>query len=136
MDMRFTIPTIAKIAIEVLKTVEFIHSHDYVCCNIMPKEILISLHKKDSTLFITDYKQARKVKKGKISNLEDNINHSANKAILNKFSSVNLHLGLPPTKKDDLESLGYILAYFFRGGNLFGKSLSKLSKEDKYKYIE
>jgi hypothetical protein len=58
----------------------------------MPKEILISLHKKSLTLFITDYKQARKVKTN--SKATENVNHSANKAILNKFSSVNLHLGL------------------------------------------
>jgi len=59
----------------------------------MPKEILISLHKKSLTLFITDYKQARKVKSGRLT-ATDNVNHTANKAILNKFSSVNLHLGL------------------------------------------
>ena len=59
----------------------------------MPKEILISLHKKSMILYITDFKQAKKVKNGKVVNASD-INHFANKAILNKFSSVNLHMGL------------------------------------------
>lgn len=57
----------------------------------MPKEILISLHKKCMTLYITDYKQAKKVKSSKGAYNEQN---GVNKAILNKFSSVNLHLGL------------------------------------------
>lgn len=76
-----------------LNTLEYIHAQDYVCCNIMPKEVLISLHKKTLTLFITDYKQARKVKSGRLAST-DVVSHTANKAILNKFSSVNLHLGL------------------------------------------
>lgn len=95
----------------------------------MPKEILISLHKKSLTLFITDYKQARKVKSAKLNT--NDVSHTANKAILNKFSSVNLHLGLrthlylsvlnyflAASKKDDVESLGYILVYFFKKGTL------------------
>jgi len=135
MDKQFSIPTIAMIAIQVLNTLEYIHGHDYVCCNIMPKEILISLHKKSLTLFITDYKQARKVKSGRLTTT-DNVSHTANKAILNKFSSVNLHLGLPPSKKDDLESLGYILVYFFKGGNLFEKKVKVSTKEEKIKYHE
>ena len=107
MDKQFSISTISMIAIQVvsvimlksklkthkLNTLEYIHSHDYVCCNIMPKEILISLHKKALTLFITDYKQARKVKSGRLA-ATDGVSHTANKSILNKFSSVNLHLGL------------------------------------------
>lgn len=107
MDKQLTVATICMIAIQVvrnlqviqeltyqLNTVEYIHSHDYVCCNIMPKEILISLHKKNLTLFITDYKQARKVKSNRLGGGTDQTSHTANKAILNKFSSVNLHLGL------------------------------------------
>jgi len=135
MDKQFAVPTIAMIAIQVLNTLEYIHSHDYVCCNIMPKEILISLHKKSLTLFITDYKQARKVKSGRLA-ATDNVSHTANKAILNKFSSVNLHLGLPASKKDDLESLGYILVYFFRNGGLFEKKAKISTKEEKIKYHE
>lgn len=32
-----------------------------------------------------------------------------------KFASANAHLGLEQSKKDDLESLGYLLIYFIRG---------------------
>lgn len=60
----------------------------------MPKEILISLNKKNQNLYITDFKQAKKIKKGKVV---DVVNHAANKMIVNKFSSVNVHLGLRKT---------------------------------------
>ena len=59
----------------------------------MPKEILISLKKKNLVLYITDFKQAKRVKNGKIVDL-NGTDRLTNKAILNKFSSVNLHIGL------------------------------------------
>jgi len=134
MDKQFSIGTISLIAIQILNTLEEIHGHDYVCCNIMPKEILISLKKKCLNLFITDYKQARKVKSSKVASADGS--HAVNKAILNKFSSVNLHLGLPASKKDDLESLGYILVYFFKKGNLFDKNIKVSNRDEKIKFYE
>ena len=107
LDRKFSIPTISTIALRLvtsitlvqwhllfdkLYTLEYIHNHDYVCCNIMPKEILISLNKKNQNLFITDFKQAKKVKKREIA--PEVVSHSANKMIVNKFSSVNVHIGL------------------------------------------
>jgi len=81
------------------------------------------------------FQASQKIKNGKgISSNE--INHMANKAILNKFSSVNLHMGLNPSPKDDLESLGYILIYFFKEGNLFEKNSKISTKDDKIKYYE
>jgi len=134
MDKRFTIPTISTIALKLLHTLEYIHNNDYVCCNIMPKEILISLNKKNQNLYITDFKQAKKVKKGHISH--EDVSHSANKLIVNKFSSISVHIGLPPTKKDDLESLGYILLYFFKQGEVFEKNPKYDSREEKLKHYE
>lgn len=78
-----------------LDTVEYIHKQGYICCNIMPKEILISLNKQNQNLFITDFKQARRIRTGGKS--IDTLTRTANKAILNKFSSLNMHLGMRNT---------------------------------------
>lgn len=77
-----------------LQTVENIHNHGYICCNIMPKEILISLNKANQNLFITDFKQARKALTAEKALSVHAVTRTANKAILNKFSSLNMHLGL------------------------------------------
>lgn len=69
-------------------------------------------------MYITDFKQAKKISSNVSKQALDKTNFAANRAILNKFSSVNLHLGLPPSKKDDLESLCYILVYFLKGISL------------------
>ena len=41
---------------------------------------------------------------------------------------------MPPTPKDDLESLAYILISFAKKGELFKKSENK-SKEERKKYL-
>lgn len=110
LDKKFTIPTISMIAIQIvtlslptirindnmhnqkLYTIEYIHKHDYICCNIMPKEILISLNKQNQNMFITDFKQARSARSS--LKIRGNVTKTANRSILNKFSSLNMHLGL------------------------------------------
>lgn len=76
-----------------LETIEYIHNKGYICCNIMPKEILISLNKQNQNLYITDFKQAKKIRTS-VQKKDSTVTRTANKAILNKFSSLNMHLGL------------------------------------------
>lgn len=64
---------------------------------------------------LIDYKYAQKYrrKNGKFVTEHKNIH---TKTLINKYSSVNTHLGLASSPKDDLESLGYILVHFLKKG--------------------
>jgi serine/threonine protein kinase len=53
-----------------------------------------------------------------------------------RYASVNTHLGIEQSRRDDLEAIGYILVYFLRGGQLPWQGLNGRTKDEKYNRIK
>ncbi|KAL4437641.1 hypothetical protein ABPG74_017879 [Tetrahymena malaccensis] len=136
MKNNLSISTICMFGIAMLNVLEEIHSVNIVHRNLKPKKIVIHNDLKSTQLYLVDFKYARKYKhkNGQLVRYNEN-NRIMNKIFCNKFSSIGTHLGITPSRKDDLESLGYILIYLTRKGNLFGNKHFK-TREEKLKYYE
>jgi len=52
-----------------------------------------------------------------------------------RYVSVNTHLGYEQSRRDDLETLGYVLLYFISGGQLPWQNLKAKTKQVKYTRI-
>ena len=92
--------------------------------SLTPSKILLSYKISETALYLVGLHDARKITK--YSKMVENAPLNDKPIRLNKFSSLPLHLGSrsykpysEPSKRDDLESLGYILVYFLKGGKLW-----------------
>ena len=105
------------------------HGKFYIHRDLKPENFLIGLGKNEGTLHLIDYGLAKKY-------IEPSTGHHIEFKERLKFvgalryASLNAHLGHELGRKDDLESIGFILIYLMRGTLPWqGKSASKTREE-------
>ncbi|MCL4136798.1 UNVERIFIED_CONTAM: hypothetical protein GTU68_059601 [Idotea baltica] len=93
----------------------------------------MGLGKKGNLVYIIDFGLAKKYRD---SRSHQHIAYRENKNLTGtaRYASVNTHLGIEQSRRDDLESLGYVLMYFNRG-SLPWQGLKAATKRQKYERI-
>jgi serine/threonine protein kinase len=119
------------ISIQMLERLEYIHSKDYIHRDIKPHNFLMGL-KDPNMLYIIDFGLAKKYrsKKGK------HIKFSITNNIIGtpRYCSYNALRGAEQSRRDDLESLFYVILYFFRG-SVPWQNLKIKSRNERFKRI-
>ncbi len=126
---KFSIKTTIMIAIQCLELMEMLHQSNHVYRDIKPENFLVGTGKNRHYVHLIDFGLAKKFKN------KDNIHAKMikGKKLVGtaRYASLNSHYGNELSRRDDLESLFYMLVYFLKGSLPWMAAQGK-TREEKY----
>lgn len=130
---RFSLKTVLLLADQMISRIDYIHSRNFIHRDIKPDNFLMGLGKRGNLVYIIDFGLAKKYRDART---HQHILYRENKNLTGtaRYASINTHLGIEQSRRDDLESLGYVLMYF-NLGTLPWQGLKAANKRQKYERI-
>ena len=113
-NKQFTLTTVLLIGIQMLQRIEFIHEKGFIHRDIKPENFVVGLNEKSNTVYTIDYGLSKRYKD---KNSGQHIPYRENRHLIGtaRYASLNAHLGIEQSRRDDIESIGYVLVYFLVG---------------------
>ena len=127
-NKKFNNNLIISLGLQMIERLEFIHSRHIIHRDIKPENFLIGKGKNDSIIYLCDFGLSKRFRDKKTGS---HIPYKNGKQFIGTavFASIYTHLGIEQSRRDDLESLAYILIYFSKGGLPWTKVKGKNRKE-------
>lgn len=130
---KFSLKTVLMLAHQFLARIEFIHSKNIIHRDLKPDNFVIGAEKNAYKVFLIDFGLAKKFMNSK----NEHIKYKDGKGLTGtaRYASVNTHLGVEQTRRDDLEAMMYVLIYFLKG-SLPWQNLKAKNQKEKYDRIK
>ncbi|KAF5348331.1 hypothetical protein D9756_010491 [Leucocoprinus leucothites] len=114
-NRHFSMKTVLLLADQLISRIEFIHSKNFVHRDIKPANFVMGTGRSSHLVNVIDFGLAKKFRDAKTSShipFKQDDMHGVGTSL---FAAINTHLGIESSRRDDLESLAYMLIYFLRG---------------------
>ena len=111
---KFTLSTVCLLAIQMLNRIEYIHEHGFIHRDIKPENFLIGHKNNSNVIHLIDFGLSRRYIMKK-NNQHIPYREGRNLIGTARYISINTHLGIEQSRRDDLESIGYVLLLFLKG---------------------
>lgn len=128
----FDMKKVINYGLQMFERIEAIHDVGIIHRDIKPENFVAGLNNNKNLLYLIDFGLSKLYKKN-----NEHIPYSDNKEMIGtaKFVSINIHKGITPTRRDDLESIIYVLIYLCNG-SLPWLNIQSDNIKDKYKLIQ
>ncbi|KAI1720954.1 protein kinase domain-containing protein [Ditylenchus destructor] len=132
-ERKFSLKTVLHLAQQMLSAIEFVHSRGLIHRDIKPDNFVMGLRLMHNKLYMIDFGLAKKYRD---SRSLEHIPYREGKSLTGtaRYASINAHIGAEQSRRDDLESLGYVLVYLC-AGVLPWQGLPAKDKKEKYTRI-
>jgi serine/threonine protein kinase len=127
---KFSLQTVLALGIQMLSRVESIHNKGIIHRDIKPENFLMGTNANNEILYLIDFGLAKSYLKN-----DKHIIKETQKTLIGtaRYVSINVHNGISPSRRDDIESIGYLLVYFLCGNLPWQglKATNKVKKQEK-----
>ena len=130
---KFSLKTVCMIGFQFVSILEYIHNKHIIHRDIKPDNFVVGLDNLSHNIYILDFGLSKKYRSSKtlkhipFNNIEKIIGTV-------RYNSINANEGFEQSRRDDLESAGYVLIYFIKG-ELPWQGMPANNKEEKYRKI-
>lgn len=125
-DKKISIDSVCGIAIQIIRGLETIHRIGIIHRDIKPGNFMFGINQNSNKLYIMDFGLSKLwYEKG------NHIVYKNDRSMTGtpRYASVNVHMGIEPSRRDDMESVGYLLIYLATG-SLPWQGLKKKSRSN------
>ena len=130
---KFSLKTICLLAFQMISVLEFIHNKHIIHRDIKPDNFVMGLDDLSQFCYLLDFGLAKKYRSSTTLEHYPFINRKKLTGTA-RYASINALKGYEQSRRDDLESVGYVLMYLLRG-ELPWQGMKGKTKEERYKNI-
>ena len=130
---KFSIKTTSMLGYQMVNILQYIHDRHIIHRDIKPDNFVMGAKENNDRLYILDFGLAKKYRSSRTLRQYPYIKKKKLTGTA-RYASIHALEAYEQSRRDDLESVGYVLMYFLRG-ELPWQGLRVKSKEDRYKRI-
>jgi serine/threonine protein kinase len=131
---RLTLRTVLILGLQALERLQALHNQGILHRDVKPENFVMGIGEESNTLYLIDYGLAKCFKTPDGKHIPPREGKSLTGTV--RYASIHTQMGKEQARRDDLESLLYVLIYFLRGGDLPWMNLKIQDKKTKYNKIK